>query len=127
MKQRIVYIDNLKALAIFTVVIGHVFYFTWNKYNDNVWNNFISVYNMPLFFFLSGMFAKEGLSLKHIGRKAKQLLIPTATIGGTYAYFNNGIHDYLFGGGTFWLLVFAYLVYYVYFLLCQMPNSKAFF
>lgn len=81
MKQRIVYIDNLKALAIFTVVIGHVFYFTWNKYNDNVWNNFISVYNMPLFFFLSGMFAKEGLSLKHIGRKAKQLLIPTATIG----------------------------------------------
>lgn len=127
MKQRIVYIDNLKALAIFTVVIGHVFYFTWNKYNDNVWNNFISVYNMPLFFFLSGMFAKEGLSLKHIGRKAKQLLIPTATIGGTYAYFNNGIHDYLFGGGTFWLLVFANLVYNVYFLLCQMPNNKAFF
>ena len=127
MKQRIVYIDNLKALAIFTVVIGHVFYFTWNKYNDNVWNNFISVYNMPLFFFLSGMFAKEGLSFKHIGRKAKQLLIPTATIGGTYAYFNNGIHDYLFGGGTFWLLVFANLVYNVYFLLCQMPNSKAFF
>ena len=26
MKQRIIYIDNLKALAIFTVVIGHVFY-----------------------------------------------------------------------------------------------------
>ena len=100
MKQRIVYIDNLKALAIFTVVIGHVFYFTWNKYNDNVWNNFISVYNMPLFFFLSGMFAKEGLSLKHIGRKAKQLLIPTATIGGTYAYFNNGKRNSGFSGYT---------------------------
>lgn len=27
MKQRIVYIDNLKALAIFTVVVGHVFFF----------------------------------------------------------------------------------------------------
>lgn len=26
MKQRIVYIDNLKALAIFTVVVGHVFF-----------------------------------------------------------------------------------------------------
>lgn len=67
MKQRIVYIDNLKALAIFTVVIGHVFYFTWNKFGDNVWNHLISAYNMPLFFFLSGMFAKEDMTIK-IGR-----------------------------------------------------------
>ena len=127
MKQRIVYIDNLKALAIFTVVIGHVFYFTWNKYNDNVWNNFISVYNMPLFFFLSGMFAKEGLSLKHIGRKAKQLLIPTATIGGTYAYFNNGIHDYLFGGAHFgyWFLPTLFIMFIFFYVRCQI--TKLFF
>lgn len=80
MKQRIIYIDNLKALAIFTVVIGHVFYFTWNQYCNSVWNHLIVAYNMPLFFFLSGMFAKEGMSFEQIGRKAKQLLIPTVTI-----------------------------------------------
>lgn len=39
MKQRIIYIDNLKALAIFTVVIGHVFYFTWNQYCNSIWNH----------------------------------------------------------------------------------------
>lgn len=63
MKQRIIYIDNLKALAFFTVVIGHVFYFTWNQYCNSIWNHLIVAYNMPLFFFLSGMFAKEGMSL----------------------------------------------------------------
>ena len=53
MKQRIIYIDNLKALAIFTVVIGHVFYFTWNQYCNSIWNHLIVAYNMPLFFFLT--------------------------------------------------------------------------
>ena len=97
MKQRIMYIDNLKALAIFTVVIGHVFWFTWNHYSENVWCHLIAVYNMPLFFFLSGMFAKDNMSLKQLGRKAKQLLLPTLVIGGVYTYINEGFEGFIYG------------------------------
>lgn len=131
MKQRIVYIDNLKALAIFTVVIGHVFYFTWNKFGDNVWNHLISAYNMPLFFFLSGMFAKEDMTIKQVGRKAKQLLIPIATIGGVYAFFKDGIHELLFGGSHFgyWFLPTLFIMFIFFYVRCQIvklfSNNKS--
>ena len=97
MKQRIVYIDNLKALAIFTVVIGHVFWFTWNHYTDSIWFHLIEAYNMPLFFFLSGMFAKDDMNLEQLGRKVKHLLLPTIIVGGIYAYIHEGLWEILFG------------------------------
>lgn len=127
MKQRIIYIDNLKALAIFTVIIGHVFYFTWNQYSNSIWNHLIVAYNMPLFFFLSGMFAKEGMTIKQIGRKAKQLLIPTATIGGVYAFFKDGIHELLFGGSHFgyWFLPTLFIMFIYFYVRCQIV--KVFF
>lgn len=50
MKQRILYIDNLKALAIISVIISHVFWFSFG-HNENVWSRLISTYYMPLFFF----------------------------------------------------------------------------
>lgn len=127
MKQRIIYIDNLKALAIFTVIIGHVFYFTWNQYSNSIWNHLIVAYNMPLFFFLSGMFAKEGMTIKQIGRKAKQLLIPTATIGGVYAFFKDGIHELLFGGSHFgyWFLPTLFIMFIFFYVRCQIV--KVFF
>lgn len=120
MKQRLIYIDNLKALAIFTVVIGHVFYFTWDNYVNNVWTYLIVSYNMPLFFFLSGMFAKEGMTVKQIGRKAKQLIIPTVTIGGTYTYLNNGMHDYFFGASHFgyWFLPTLFIMFILFYIRC---------
>lgn len=127
MKQRIIYIDNLKALAIFAVIIGHVFYFTWNQYSNSIWNHLIVAYNMPLFFFLSGMFAKEGMTIKQIGRKAKQLLIPTATIGGVYAFFKDGIHELLFGGSHFgyWFLPTLFIMFIFFYVRCQIV--KVFF
>lgn len=127
MKQRIIYIDNLKALAIFTVIISHVFYFTWNQYSNSIWNHLIVAYNMPLFFFLSGMFAKEGMTIKQIGRKAKQLLIPTATIGGVYAFFKDGIHELLFGGSHFgyWFLPTLFIMFIFFYVRCQIV--KVFF
>lgn len=121
MKQRIIYIDNLKALAIFTVVIGHVFYFTWNQYCNSIWNHLIVAYNMPLFFFLSGMFAKEGMSFKQIGRKAKQLLIPTVTIGGVYSFFKDGMHELFFGNSHFgyWFLPTLFIMFIFFYVRCQ--------
>lgn len=120
MKNRILYIDNLKAFAIFTVIVGHVFYFTWNHYSNNVWNYLIAAYNMPLFFFLSGMFAKDKMSFYQLIRKAKQLLLPTITLGGVYAFINDGISELLFGGSHFgyWFLPTLFIMFAVFYLRC---------
>lgn len=120
MTQRIVYIDNLKALAIFTVVVGHVFYFTWNQYSDNVWFHLIVSYNMPLFFFISGMFAKEKISLNIVTRKAKSLLIPFVTVGGFYAFIKNGLSELYFGGAHFgyWFLPALFIMFVLFYIRC---------
>lgn len=120
MKQRIVYIDNLKALAIFTVVVGHIFYFTWSHYSDSIWNHLIAAYNMPMFFFLSGMFAKSNMSLKNLGRKAKQLLMPIASVGGIYAFLNDGLDDLFFGGSHFgyWFLPTLFVMFVIFYVRC---------
>lgn len=122
MKNRILYVDNLKALAIFTVIVGHVFYFTWNHYSDNVWNHLIVAYNMPLFFFLSGMFAKDKMTFWHLIRKARQLLLPTITIGGVYAFVNDGISELLFGGSHFgyWFLPTLFVMFVFFYFRCLM-------
>lgn len=122
MKNRILYVDNLKALAIFTVIVGHVFYFTWNHYSNNVWNHLIVAYNMPLFFFLSGLFAKDKMSFSQLMRKAKQLLLPTITIGGVYAFVNGGMSELLFGGSHlgYWFLPTLFVMFIVFYLRCLM-------
>lgn len=121
MKQRIKYIDNLKALAIFTVVMGHVFCFTWNHYHDNIWSHLIEAYNMPLFFFLSGLFAKENLSIKQLGHKAKHLLLPFLMVGGCYAFLHNHVLCLLVGNSNmgYWFLLALFWIFCVFYFRCQ--------
>ena len=54
--KRVSYIDNLKALAIILVVLGHIFVFFSQKYTDvyGILSYFIYCFHMPLFFALSG-------------------------------------------------------------------------
>lgn len=76
MKKRIQYIDLAKGFCIILVVAYHVnkaFHF---KQFPLFWDT-LSVFRMPLYFFLSGLFFKEyegffGFSL----RKVNKLLIP---------------------------------------------------
>lgn len=60
MKERILYIDNLRAFAIMLVVMGHILQFTFGDSHgfDHPFFKFIYSFHMPLFFFISGMFAK---------------------------------------------------------------------
>ena len=55
MSKRIDYMDILKALAIIAVVIGHCD-------SPHPLYNFIYLYHMPLFFFISGYFYKNEYS-----------------------------------------------------------------
>lgn len=125
MKQRIVFVDNLKALAIFTVVVGHVFWFSWNQYSDNIWFCLIRAYNMPMFFFLSGMFAKDDMTLRQLGKKAKLLLVPTVVVGGLYASLNDGIEELLYGGMHlgYWFLPTLFVMFSFFYVRCSLVRG----
>ena len=52
MKERVEYIDVARGIAMLLVILGHC-----NQTVDCTLNRFILSFHMPLFFFLSGIFA----------------------------------------------------------------------
>ena len=74
MKQRIEWLDNLRAVAIFFVVLGHTVGLP--GYVEKL----IFSFHMPIFFWISGLFAKE--SIRHeslsgfISKRWRKRLIP---------------------------------------------------
>lgn len=119
MKQRILYFDNLKALAIVSVIINHVFWFSF-EHNENVWSRLISTYYMPLFFFISGAFAKDSMTLRHVAKKAKQLLLPFLTVGGLYTMLDSNWHELFFGMAHhgYWFLPTLFVIFICFYLRC---------
>ncbi len=84
--KRFFYIDFLKAIGIILVVFGHVY-----QVHDNFYY-FIYSFHMPLFFLLSGVFFKYGISVKELLKKRiSSMIIP-------YLFFY--ITTYLY-----WLLI----------------------
>lgn len=78
-KQRYDHIDIARGIAIILVVVGHSCHTP-----ENPLNRLILSFHMPLFFFLSGVFAKEmdyANLLGGVKSKAKRLLIPQITLG----------------------------------------------
>lgn len=74
-KERVEWIDIVKGIGIICIVIGHIF----------MPNTFIHksmlLFNLPLFFFMSGFLYKKGQnSRSFITKKAKSLLIPYVAI-----------------------------------------------
>lgn len=51
MKQRIDYIDRMKGMAIFLVVMGHVYGMVFNQ-GEDITYKWISSFHMPLFMVL---------------------------------------------------------------------------
>ena len=49
MKERFLYIDNLKGFAILLVFLGHCIQFRMPGYDDNMAFRFIYSFHMPLF------------------------------------------------------------------------------
>ena len=68
------YVDFLKAIAIFIVILGHV-----NCANDSV-KELIYSFHMPLFFFSTGLLLKDSydvvLSKGYIRKKIERLIVP---------------------------------------------------
>lgn len=85
MKSRIDYIDRLKGLTIFFVVMGHVYGMVFSQSND-IFYKFIYSFHMPLFMFLSGLVACSGVVAPYWGigkfsKKLKGLLLPLIVFG----------------------------------------------
>ncbi len=72
MEKRYLFIDQLRALAIYLIIFGH------NDYNS-YFGEYLSSFRLPLFFIISGMVArsKEKVSLVDFLKKySKRLLVP---------------------------------------------------
>ena len=67
-KEKLVWIDNLKGLAIIAVVLGHI---------ASPLSKFIYAWHIPLFFFVSGLLINKDRSIKDsIKRDFSRLMIP---------------------------------------------------
>lgn len=102
MKQRVDYIDRMKGLAIFLVVIRHVYGMSFIQYEDivNRWN---ASFHMSLFMFLSGLVACSGVvapywGIKKLYKKLKGLFIPMLVFGMSFTMtFAKDFHSGLIG------------------------------
>lgn len=110
--MRIEYIDKLKAFAILLVVMGHVVEKGF-LINDTAFNAFYGSFHMPLFMFLSGMFAFKSFKSFNLSeyvtffrKKAVRILWPFAVIGSLYVFLSNNNNEkpFMDAIGGFWFL-----------------------
>ena len=91
--ERLNYFDQMKGIAILAMVIGHVYIFAFDVHISPL-TNLLSIFNMPLFFYVSGYFSyKEPSSFKElcsrIYRKLLRILPPWVAASIAYALYDN--------------------------------------
>jgi len=82
-KQRLYWVDALKAIAIFFVVLGHIIgSFLFGQVSGSTWwfMAYVASFHMPVFFFVSGFLLKEeelnNTFLTYLGKRFRSLVIP---------------------------------------------------
>lgn len=94
MKERIIWLDNLKGTLIFLVVLGHCIQFSSPNPDKDVLFNFIYSFHMPLFMCLSGFACyKQNLKWNIVYRRFIQLIIPFFSFNAINAFLTG--HNYL--------------------------------
>lgn len=133
-KQRVEWVDLAKAFAIYCVVFGHVEVFSMNHYGGFFYR-LQDLFCMPLFFLLSGMFAKPQLTIKDswqcLVKRFLQLMIPFVATGSLYVLLrlNNrpwwSLIWYPDGGAHmgYWFLLVLFEMYCI-FTVCQIITRK---
>lgn len=90
MGKRLVYIDQLKGLAILLVVIGHVLQFCIEDSEASWLYKSIVTFHMPLFAFLSGLMFSAKYDVVEMAKKlsaqSQKLLLPFFSFGIIYAF-----------------------------------------
>lgn len=123
--QRFMHIDVLKGVAIFLVVLGHVYYFAANGHTDTIWFFLISSWHMPAFMMLAGYFSGKPLDLSFRGvwrywvSKAERLLLPLLFIPLLFNWVQHGfslalpLNMYLF---NYWFTYVLFLIFGLFYL-----------
>lgn len=131
--KRLSQIDAWRGFAIFCVVLYHsIIVYPINLQENNYLKSlydYISVYNMPLFFFISGIcFSYKGDYKDYIQKKIKRILIPYFTVSVlnfvcklilpslVNGQLNIGtfISDILLYGGEYWFLYVMFIILLIY-------------
>lgn len=78
-KERVIYLDQMKGVAIFFMVMGHIMLFAFKAPNSMI--EAFGVSNMPIFFFVSGFLAYHEMTdrksfVKSMAKRLRRLVIP---------------------------------------------------
>lgn len=128
--KRIIWIDTLKGLAILLVIMGHVCQMRFPV--SGKWlANIIYSFHMPLFLFLSGLFARKAVEAvdkrqvkSFIIKKTKQLLVPFIIWMVLWCIIKgDAITMFLDGGFIYWYLPTLFEFLLLFCILRYLSNS----
>lgn len=106
-KERIVWIDIAKAFGIYLVVLGHSL--QQDMPIENGLRNYIYIFHMPLFFFISGYLFKLSNDFKaYLQKNTYSLLVPYVFLN-VVAFFL-WLPVYVYGNHDIWEKVFNFFV-----------------
>lgn len=122
---RIGYIDIAKCIAIVSVVVCHVLLMDLYSFHD-VWDsplmNFVSLYQMPLFMFLSGLVSitsKPQIGIcRDLAKRFRQLFVPFVVFASLFSLWKEHSLGFVFdmfkwGYWYLWVLFIYYIFSYV--------------
>lgn len=91
MKQRLVYVDCMRGIAMLMVIFCHVEVFCFGIQEKEIIASAISIPMLSNFFFISGLFTPPLLSYKQLKKRVLYLILPTITMFLLYvgAYYGN--------------------------------------
>lgn len=126
-KKRLDYLDAARALAMICVVYHHVMIFTLNLTFPIYSGDLVSVFMVPLFFFISGYVAYKPVETWNIGftsrkllNKIRQLLIPAIL------FFLLFIHTvgsaWRFPGG-YWFMVSLFEMFLIFYIISCLSHK----
>lgn len=116
MKERLLYFDQMKGLAMVLVVMGHVMLFAFQIESSR---SFQFIYfHMPLFFYISGYLAYKRIdSIKELGNRILHrgvfLLVPYLVFSILYGIFvnwSNIVSILLHGRSGYWFLYYLFVI-----------------
>lgn len=127
MKERVIFIDNLKAFAIICVILGHALqYLAGANPAGLVSFNLIYTFHMPLFMMMSGYFAVSSFELsigEFLKKKSIQLLLPALTWSFCKIILSGGnICNNLIG--SFWFLKSVFVCYFITYFALKIVKNK---
>lgn len=128
MKERVAYIDNLKAFAIVCVILGHALQYLAGSNPERLISfNLIYTFHMPLFMMISGFFASQSFHLSPIvffTKKFIQLFLPAISWSFVKIILSGGGNIYNNLTGSFWFLKSAFVCYAATYIMTKIIRKK---